>query len=297
MTSGCVCTFSFYFIYKYKHFYHFLFVFYCPVCNVDLNKTTAQLHLYFWFLFQHNKFCLKLLVLFSRHNWHEIHPYSVTYCMFTFHPSIHFPPLIQVWVTTATFFPVMSSSSSEGFWDIRDKGYVILLACSGSATRASSQFVVSRKQPDQMPRPPLLVPLTAKVQPCVTKQDTLPSPQTCLGKTLLPEASDGLPELKSTTSNSQWTHQAHPTHEFLLPRPQRLETFWSANISQQIQEFIGLTKPKRPLPSPCQLPSPQLAQMTFWPQHWVAASAMEALNFPFGLWVSGASYTYKSLCA
>lgn len=136
----------------------------------------------------------------------------------------------------------------------------------GSDLKASFQFDVSRKHPDQMPRPPLLVPFTAKAQPCVTKRDTLPSPQTSLSETLLPEALHGLPELKLTKSNSPWTHRAHPTHEFLLPQPQRLETFWPANISQQIQEFIGLTKPKRPLPSPCQLPLPQLAQMTFWPQ-------------------------------
>lgn len=94
------------------------------------------------------------------------------------------------------------------------QGYVIPPACSGSATRASSQFNVSRKHPDQMPAPPLPVPFTAKVQPCVTKQDTLLSPQTSLGKVLLSEASDGLPELKLTKNNSQRTHQAHATHEF-----------------------------------------------------------------------------------
>lgn len=139
--------------------------------------------------------------------------YSITHCMsnsmFIFHPSL--PSHIVVCVIMAACFPVISlqlfcvilrRSQAK-----KKKGYVFPCACSVSGPTASSQFDVSRRHPDQMPRPPLLVQL----QSCVTKQDSPHSPQTSLDKN---PASRGVWPVGLTKIDSQWTHHTHPTHAF-----------------------------------------------------------------------------------
>lgn len=86
----------------------------------------------------------------------------------------------------------------------------------GLAPGPPRQFDMSRRNPDQMPRPAPLVPFIEKWQPCVTKQDTLHSPQASLGKSMLPVVSDGFARAELIKIDSQWTHRAHATHDFLL---------------------------------------------------------------------------------
>ncbi len=75
--------------------------------------------------------------------------------------------------------------------------------------------------------------------------------------------------------DSQWIHQAHATHDFLLQWPERLQ-FWPANTSLQIQGFIGLKGLFPPISAPST--AGVFGFHHNWPQNWVAATAMEAIN-------------------
>lgn len=94
-----------------------------------------------------------------------------------------------------------------------------------SAPRASSQFNMSR-----MPRPPRGLPVDARCSHVSPSRTHFTLHRQVWAKLCF------LRRLRKKVIVSG-----------LSRRPQRLQSFWPANTTQQIQEFIGLTEPKRTL--------------------------------------------------